>query len=72
MTDERKRERLIAHLRGQVAELRRLEREGAAADEVAERKRLILRLQKHVAYAVRGSSSSVTGYSHYLMTRTAL
>jgi hypothetical protein len=53
MTDERKLDRLIAHLRGQVAELRRLEREGAGADQVAERKRLILRLQEHVAYAVR-------------------
>jgi hypothetical protein len=53
MTDERKLDRLIAHLRGQVSELRRLEREGAAADQVAERKRLILRLQEHVAYAVR-------------------
>jgi hypothetical protein len=53
MTDERKLDRLIAHLRGQVAELRRLEREGAASDQVADRKRLILRLQQHVAYAVR-------------------
>jgi hypothetical protein len=53
MTDERRLERLIAHLRGQVAELRRLEREGAGADQVADRKRLILRLQEHVAYAVR-------------------
>jgi hypothetical protein len=53
MTDERKLDRLIAHLRGQVAELRRLEREGAGAEQVAERKRLILRLQEHVAYAVR-------------------
>lgn len=53
MTDERKLDRLIAHLRGQVAELRRLEREGADPDQVAERKRLILRLQEHMAYAVR-------------------
>ncbi len=53
MTNERKLDRLIAHLRGQVAELRRLEREGAGADQVAERRRLILRLQEHVAYAVR-------------------
>ena len=49
MTDERTLERLIAHLRGQVAELRRLEREGAAPEEVAQRKRLILRLQEHLA-----------------------
>jgi hypothetical protein len=53
MTDERRLDRLIAHLRGQVAELRRLEREGADPDQVAERKRLILRLQEHMAYAVR-------------------
>jgi hypothetical protein len=53
MTDERTLDRLIAHLRGQVAELRRREEEGAGADEVAERKRLILRLQEHLSYAVR-------------------
>ena len=53
MTDERKLDRLLAHLRGQVAELRRLEHEGAGPDQVAERKRLILRLQRHLAYAVR-------------------
>jgi hypothetical protein len=53
MRDERALDRLIAHLRGQVAELRRLEREGAEGDEVAERKRLIARLQEHLAYAVR-------------------
>jgi hypothetical protein len=53
MTDERTLDRLIAHLRTHVAELRRLEREGAKAEEVAERRRLILRLQEHLAYAVR-------------------
>ena len=53
MTDERTLDRLIAHLRAQVTELRRLERAGAAPEEVAERKRLILRLQEHLAYAVR-------------------
>ena len=53
MINERTLDRLMAHLRGQVAELRRLERNGAAPDEVAERKRLILRLQEHLAYAVR-------------------
>ena len=53
MTNERTLDRLMAHLRGQVAELRRLERNGAAPEEVAERKRLILRLQRHLAYAVR-------------------
>ena len=53
MTDERTLDRLMAHLRGQVAELRRLESNGAAPQEVADHKRLILRLQEHLAYTVR-------------------
>ena len=53
MSDERTLDRLIAHLRGQVAELRRLEREGAGAEELAERGRLIIRLQERLAYVVR-------------------
>ena len=53
MTDSRTLDRLIAHLRGQVAELRRLEDEGAAPEDIAERKRLILRLQERLSYAVR-------------------
>jgi hypothetical protein len=53
MTDERTLDRLIAHLRTHVAEARRLEREGADQTEVEERKRLILRLQQQLAYAVR-------------------
>jgi hypothetical protein len=53
MTDERTIARLISDLRAHVAELRRLEQEGAEADEVAERKRLILRLQTQLASAVR-------------------
>ena len=53
MTNERTLDRLMAHLRGQVAELRRLESDGADPEEVADRKRLILRLQEHLAYAVR-------------------
>jgi hypothetical protein len=53
MTDERKLERLIAQLREQVAELRRLEREGAPQEEVGGRRRLIARLQDQLAYAVR-------------------
>lgn len=53
MTDERTLDPLIAHLRTHVAELRRLEQEGAADEEVAERRRLIFRLQEHLAYAVR-------------------
>ena len=35
MTPERTLDRLIAHLRGQVAELRRMEVQGAAPEEVA-------------------------------------
>ncbi|MBV9685329.1 MAG: hypothetical protein JO046_26285 [Solirubrobacterales bacterium] len=53
MTTERKLERLIVHLRSHVAELRRLEREGAGAEEVAESRRVIRLLQDHLAYAVR-------------------
>jgi hypothetical protein len=53
MTDARRLDRLIAHLRGQVAELRRLEQEGVAAEQLTDRRRLILRLQEHVSYAVR-------------------
>jgi hypothetical protein len=53
MTDQRTLDRLIAHLRGQVAELRRLEGEGAAPEDIGERKRLIIRLQDRLAYVVR-------------------
>lgn len=53
MTDERTLDRLIAHLRAHVAEARRLELEGAERTEIEERKRLILRLQQQLAYAVR-------------------
>lgn len=53
MTDQRTLDRLIAHLRGQVAELRRREGEGAAPDEIAERRRLVLRLQERLSYVVR-------------------
>ncbi|HEY2652658.1 MAG TPA: hypothetical protein VGI50_12085 [Solirubrobacteraceae bacterium] len=53
MTDERTLDRLIAHLRTHVAELRRLEGEGADPIELVDRKRLILRLQEHLAAAVR-------------------
>jgi hypothetical protein len=53
MTDQRDIDRLIAHLGTHVAELRRLEREGADPREVEERKRLIIRLQNHLAGAVR-------------------
>lgn len=53
MTDQRTLDRLMAHLRGQVAELRRREGEGAAPEEIAERRRLILRLQERLSYVVR-------------------
>ena len=53
MSDERTLDRLIAHLRGQVAELRRREGEAAPPEELAERKRLILRLQERLAYVVQ-------------------
>jgi hypothetical protein len=53
MTTDRKLDRLIAHLRSHVAELRRLERDGGGAEEVAERRRVIRLLQDRLAYAVR-------------------
>ena len=53
MTDQRTLDRLLDHLRGQVAELRRLEHEGGAPDDIAERRRLILRLQDRLSYVVR-------------------
>lgn len=53
MTDERTLDRLMAHLRGHVAELRRLERTGAAPEDLAESKRLAIALQERLAYAVR-------------------
>jgi hypothetical protein len=52
-TDERGLERLIAQLREQVAELRRLEREGAPQEEVSMQRRLIARHQDDLAHAVR-------------------
>ena len=53
MTDERTLDRLMAHLRAQVAEARRRELQGADRTEVEERRRLIMRLQQQLAYAVR-------------------
>jgi hypothetical protein len=58
MTPERTLDRLMAHLRGQVAELRRMEVQGAAPEEVAERKRVITRLQERLSYAVRAVLTS--------------
>jgi hypothetical protein len=53
MSYERTFDRLIAHLRGQVAELRRLEREGTSQEDVDERRLLIMRLQEQLAHMVR-------------------
>jgi hypothetical protein len=53
MTDERTLDRVLAHLRAHVAELRRLEREGAEPADLAERRRLILSLQERLAFVVR-------------------
>jgi hypothetical protein len=53
MSDERTLDRLIAHHRGQVAELRRPEGEAAPPEELAERRRLVMRLQERLAYVVR-------------------
>jgi hypothetical protein len=52
MSGDRMLDRLIAHLRTHVAELRRMEREGADARELEERRLLIARLQNHLAEAV--------------------
>jgi hypothetical protein len=53
MSDDRMLDRLIAHLRTHVAELRRLEEDGADSRELEERRQLIARLQNHLAEAVR-------------------
>jgi hypothetical protein len=52
MSNERRLDRLIAHLKAQVAELRRLEGDGARAEDLEERRRLVRRLQGHLAAAV--------------------
>jgi hypothetical protein len=53
MSGDQMLDRLIAHLRTHVAELRRLEQEGAGPQELAERRRLIAQLHSHLADAVR-------------------
>jgi hypothetical protein len=53
MSGDRMLDRIIAHLRTHVAELRRLEQEGADPAELSERRQLIARLQNHLADAVR-------------------
>jgi hypothetical protein len=53
MTSDRMLDRLIAHLRAHVAELRRLERDGADARDLERRRLTIARLQDQLANAVR-------------------
>jgi hypothetical protein len=52
MTDQHTLERVIAHLRTHVAELRRGERAGAPLEELEDCRRLILRLQQHLAHSI--------------------
>ena len=52
MTDERAIERLIVHLRAQVAELRRMERDGASTRDIEQSRRMVLRLKGYLADAV--------------------
>jgi hypothetical protein len=53
MTGDRMLDRVMAHLRTHVAELRRLEQEGARPEELAERRQLIAQLQNRLADVVR-------------------
>jgi hypothetical protein len=53
MSGDRKLDRLIVHLRTHVAELRRLEDEGAGPHELSERRQLIAQLQSHLSNTVR-------------------
>jgi hypothetical protein len=52
VTDERAIERLIVHLRAQVAELRRMERDGASTRDIEQSRRMVLRLKSYLADAV--------------------
>jgi hypothetical protein len=51
MTDERTLQRLIVHLRAQVAELRRMERDGASVEDIEQSRRSIARLKGYLADA---------------------
>jgi hypothetical protein len=53
MNSDARRDRLIARLRERVAELRRLERDGAAPRELERQRLAIAVLQQRLAYAVR-------------------
>ena len=57
MTADRMPDRVITHLCAHVAELRRLEREGADSGELDERRQVIARLHKHLADMLRDSST---------------
>jgi hypothetical protein len=57
MSTERRLAALVAHLRAQVAELRRLEHEGADPQDLDGRRTVIARLQLHLAEAVRETLS---------------
>jgi hypothetical protein len=52
MTDARTIDRLMAHIRTHVADLQRMERDGAEPADLEERRHLILRLQRRLAYSV--------------------
>jgi hypothetical protein len=56
IADRRALEPLVRHLRAHVADLRRLEAEGAEPAVLAERRGLISRLQDQLAFAVRDRS----------------
>jgi hypothetical protein len=59
MTSDRMLDRLIAHLRAHVAELRRLEREGGDVRELETRRVTIARLQDQLANAVRAGLPAI-------------
>jgi hypothetical protein len=52
---DRSLERITTHLRAHVAELRRLERAGAAPGEIEERRAVIARLQGQLAGLVKAA-----------------
>jgi hypothetical protein len=52
-------ERVFAHLRAQVAELRHLESAGANQDELEEHRALVGQLQEHLAEVVRSTLTDI-------------
>jgi hypothetical protein len=67
---DRTLERITAHLRAHVAEARRLERAGAGAGEIEERRALIARLQDHLAGLVKNALSPGPAVAGPLARRT--